>query len=622
MKNKNKNGLALLTFSLAIFNTSVKADGYGDFYFLGDSLTDCCVLGRATQDNTPTWADQLPPLVGASYSPSTSSNYAVAGAQSGAGSIGSPIQNAGLQFQTVSFLNSGTTLNSNDLVGLWIGTNDIWPSAYLPAAIPALNIAAPPIGYQPPADALTNYITGNVRTSIETLRNMGMRNFVLLAPYDLSKSNMGQMLGADAAAMSLASSYSIALRDAYADIYTPGVNTYFFDTLTLLDRIQANPARYGFTHWLSSDSICGGVGIACDGAGLSRSRQEQYLFADSIHLTNSFHTIVARYVANIINARSILPATADIGQSSSKYFADGLMARMLWNSSSVASFDKQNSITPFVEASAGQDNRNAESGSLGGTVGGYKGDVRSLTVGAAYHFNQQWTLGIAGNYQQNQATLKDGLDAKIESDNYQLGLFSSFKQDSIFFDTALSYGTNDYSIDRAGVYDRVTADTKGTSLTAVVSGGYFFDIRHMKVGPIAQLTYGHTKVDAYREQGDSLLTLGVDKQRIESSSGALGIRTAGALSVVGHQVLGSLTLTAEHDFEGTSRDLSSFSTNAPSLIINSGGGYKEDHLYGKLHAGFSMPVDNSIKLGLDASSVFARSYGSGNSITAFMSMSF
>jgi hypothetical protein len=48
--------------------------------------------------------------------------------------------------------------------------------------------------------------------------------------------------GADATTLSLASQYSVAVRNQLTTLSTPGVNIYYMDALTLLNRVQANPA--------------------------------------------------------------------------------------------------------------------------------------------------------------------------------------------------------------------------------------------------------------------------------------------------------------------------------------------------------------------------------------------
>ena len=82
--------LAAISIAIAscVATSSATAQGFGNFYAFGDSLTDCCNTPFARYTNyangkSPNWADQVPLLIGASYTASPQSNFAIGGAQSG-----------------------------------------------------------------------------------------------------------------------------------------------------------------------------------------------------------------------------------------------------------------------------------------------------------------------------------------------------------------------------------------------------------------------------------------------------------------------------------------------------------------------------------------------------------
>src|SRR5262249_29679177 len=147
-------------------------------------------------------------------------------------------------------------------------------------------------GVQPGVADLTNYVTTNIRSGINRLVAAGFKNIVLLSPYDIGQS----AIEPNAAAASLATRYSIAIRNAEAHLYTPGVNTYFVDVLSLLQRVQAHPGAYGFMHTMAVDNC-----QANDCANLSLEQQNTYIFNDILHLTNGFHKVLANYVAAVIH---------------------------------------------------------------------------------------------------------------------------------------------------------------------------------------------------------------------------------------------------------------------------------------------------------------------------------
>ncbi len=276
----------------------------GNAYFFGDSLTDCCVFGRYTNGNAPNWADQLPPQIGASYTATAQTNLAIGGAQSGNDNASVPLQTTygaqtGFLPQVSRFIAQGTTVKPNDIAGIWIGTNDIWPSSYAAADTFAGGAINRPLGVQPSVSALTSYITGNIQSGINQLVADGFRNVVLLSPYDMGQS----AIEPNAAAAALATQYSNALVAAESQLYTPGVNTYFVNVESLLQQVQANPGAYGFLHTTAVDSCA-----ASNCTSQPLSVQNTYIFNDIIHTTSAFDQLIANNAAAIINANQTIPA--------------------------------------------------------------------------------------------------------------------------------------------------------------------------------------------------------------------------------------------------------------------------------------------------------------------------
>ena len=126
---------SLVASAALLGSAAADAAPLGNAYFFGDSLTDCCVFGRYTNGNLPNWADQLAPQIGANYTPSTQTNFAIGGAQSGYDNGTLILQTTygaqtGFLAQVGRFRAEGTAISPNDIAGIWIGTNDIWPSSY------------------------------------------------------------------------------------------------------------------------------------------------------------------------------------------------------------------------------------------------------------------------------------------------------------------------------------------------------------------------------------------------------------------------------------------------------------------------------------------------------------
>jgi outer membrane lipase/esterase len=297
----------LLAGAVLLGSASANAAPFGNAYFFGDSLTDCCVFGRYTNGNAPNWADQLPPQIGASYTATAQTNLAIGGAQSGNDNAVLSLQAAygaqtGFLPQVSRFGAGGVTVGATDIAGIWIGTNDIWPSSYAATDTFPGNAATAinkPLGTQPSVAALTSYVTGNIQSGINQLKADGFRNVVLLSPYDLGQS----AIEPNAAAAALATQYSNALVAAESQLYTPGVNTYFVDVESLLQQVQADPSAYGFLHTTAVDSCS-----ASNCTSQPLSVQNTYIFNDVIHTTSAFDQLIANDAAAIINAGQTIPA--------------------------------------------------------------------------------------------------------------------------------------------------------------------------------------------------------------------------------------------------------------------------------------------------------------------------
>jgi hypothetical protein len=163
-----------------------------------------------------------------------------------------------------------------------------------------------------------------VRAGVNGLVASGIRNIILVSPYDLSLSGVYGVFGvADATTLKLASADSVAFRNQLATLYTPGVNTYFLDTLTLMNRVQASPSTYGFTHVTSADSCS--ASPSCLAAPVSV--QKTFVFNDIIHTTSGFDALMSKYIANTINARDALSAPGDLGSGAGLAFSNSLLDR-------------------------------------------------------------------------------------------------------------------------------------------------------------------------------------------------------------------------------------------------------------------------------------------------------
>lgn len=290
-----------------LFGAGLSAATIDEVYAFGDSLNDCCFSGPFTNGSN-TWLVEFSANIGASYSETQSANYAVGGAQSGPfNAIGATDASfgfdTGLQTQIDRFETSGTSVDVDDLAVIWVGTNDIWASAFPEPLLFGLETNQP-LGPRPAVDDLVDYITGNIDKAIEDLRDSGFGNVLLLSPYDVGQSALTD--GPESTALSTA--YSLALRDALSELYNPGVDTYFLDMVNVLTDMQTD-ASLGFSHFTGFDS-CGPLGSPDVCAARPQAEQDSFIFYDAVHLTTAANSVVANSAAAIVtNGTPIAPVS-------------------------------------------------------------------------------------------------------------------------------------------------------------------------------------------------------------------------------------------------------------------------------------------------------------------------
>jgi len=208
------------------------------------------------------------------------------------------------------------SVSPHDIVGIWIGTNDI-----LAAALPTTPSIFQPIGSRPDVATFTNNVISNVRSGIDGLVASGVRNIILATPYDLSVSAIFRSIRQRwyHNTRVCESVFRQPAQSARNTLYT-GVNTYFFDTLTLMDRVQANPAAYGFIHATSLDNCSSSA--ACNTGPACRAEYLRVQRHDPYH--HCLRRADVRYIRNIINARTLClrRATSHRGPVSLFEFAD------------------------------------------------------------------------------------------------------------------------------------------------------------------------------------------------------------------------------------------------------------------------------------------------------------
>jgi len=284
---RHMTGAAALAVGLASM-PAMASTVVGQVYVFGDSLNDCCRNPDAPFTNGPeTWLPAFSAAVGGTYAETLSFNYAVGGAQTGPVNAVAATDTAlgyptGFTSQAARFKSAAPATGTDDLGVLWVATNDIWASAYdndlLFGAVPYNR----PIGKQPTPEVFVNYAVSTMRSGIDDLVAGGIEKLLILTPYDMASSALWDT----PAAQSLSTEYSLALRDALLDLYTPGIDTWTLDMVTVLEEAQP-----GFTFKTGAEPCPNPTDpTGCD----------DYVFIDFVHLTTAMNAIVSKEAASLV----------------------------------------------------------------------------------------------------------------------------------------------------------------------------------------------------------------------------------------------------------------------------------------------------------------------------------
>ena len=219
-----------------------------------------------------------------------------------------------------------------------------------------------------------------------------------------------------------------------------------------------------------------------------------------------------------------------------------------------------------------------------------------------------WRVGGVFGYSEPNVSL--GVqNAHNHINAYQFAAYGSFTDANWFADALVAYGRHDFALDRAGVIDTVRASTHANTFTAAARGGYLVDVGPVRAGPIAGLNYTHAVIDGYTETGDILLTMMVDRQALDALTGSAGLQVRYPFLLGNGLYSPFVNVTAEHDFLGSGRIVTTTLVTAPLLPVLTPVPDNGSRTYGKVAAGIAAAVADNVSATLTAATSFAREGG-------------
>jgi outer membrane lipase/esterase len=584
-------------------------NGYSPTGFI-DSLRGTHLYEGGRWSNAPGYFEQLPGLIGVRYV--AGNDYAIGGAQAiheDPNALLSPTFAWGVPDQIDTFTGRTGRFGPRDLALLWIGYND---RTFIPAGTAQARAAG------------VSSILANNMTALNRLVGLGARQLLVFDQQTFRGNNQD-----------LAASFNAELPGMLAQLSASGINVHYFDVDSLLNRLRANPTAFGYiaaaaTGNCSADPACAPIGYLNGGAA-----ENQYISVDGVHLTSKTNTFVAAFVANQLNAPLTMPVQADMAQSNGVVFANSLLDRLdayRYQSPAGGSFaSASNAYAMYAKAPPKQPleqygpwsifemgtyahaSQNSQFG-----VAGNDTDVGAGTVGVDYRWSRNLLLGGAFSY--SDATANASLDnTRTQLRSYQFAGFASLNYANWFGDLVVSYGVNNYHIQRSGVFDVLSAAPNGNNFVAAGKAGYLFDTATVRVGPIVGLTYGRVWINAYTESGDPLLTQAVAKQNLDGWTASAGVQFRLPTLDSARRFNPFLNLTAEQDFGGNNRVITTAQTYALGLpiVTQVDGGHSQT--YGKVAGGTTIDLGGRFSGMINAETTFARTGGNLLAITVGLS---
>ena len=601
---------------------------YSGVYAFGDSLTDNGRILRETGysptgtldamrgtklyeggrwSNAPGYFEQIPGRIGAPYV--ASNDYAIGGSQAirlEPNALLSPFYPWGVPDQIDQFVARGGRFGGRDLVTLWIGYNDI-------TNIPAGSDASRAAG-------VTSLLNNNV-ANLNRLVGLGARELLVFSQQTFRAANVD-----------LARSFNTQVPGVLQAFSDRGINVHYFDADGLLNRLRADPTTFGFIPQAASgncraDPACAAIGYT------NPAVENQYISVDGIHLTARTNGYIAAFVANQLNAPLTIGPQGELAQAAGLAFSSTLIdflgaeRRRNMALSVPAAFAADlpgrrpvpstipvqpgSPVSAFALGTYAGLDRTAQTRAGAGTIGNtYEADFGGVTAGLLYQMTPNLVLGAAFNYLNAQVDLRGGSNGRIDLDSFQGAAFASYSSPNLFADVAVTYGGNSFALDRPGVLnDRLAAAPGGDTVTVAARTGYLFDFETFKAGPVGEVSYARATVNAYRETGDPLLTIGVRRQDLDGLTAGGGIQIRTVAPLLGGIAAPFLNVTAQHDILDGVRTVTSFQTYAPSLLIRTQTGRRGDDVYGRVAGGLDLDFGNGLSGVVTGSTSVARAGG-------------
>jgi len=235
---------------------------------------------------------------------------------------------------------------------------------------------------------------------------------------------------------------------------------------------------------------------------------------------------------------------------------------------------------------------------------GYGFHSGGITAGVDYRANDHMIFGVSAGY-ANYTSNVDVVGGGLNTRGWSLSAYSTFfRQDNWYVDGVLTWGHNNYDINRRIVYalatstgavtvdQSATSKSSGTTLAGAVTLGRDFSKGPWSFGPYLRGTWTRTDFGSYQENmvsghTGSGLGLAVQSRSMKDDSSVLGAKVNYASSQSWGVLMPHAEIEWEHDFEDNPDSITAHFLQDPTATPFHLGGDSIDTDFFRLGLGLS-----------------------------------
>jgi len=198
---------------------------------------------------------------------------------------------------------------------------------------------------------------------------------------------------------------------------------------------------------------------------------------------------------------------------------------------------------------------------------GFGFNTNGITAGVDYRYSDKLIFGISAGYAKYNANLTAGEGGGMDTTGWSLSAYSTFfRQDSWYLDGVLTFGSNNYNINRTIDYtlttstgsttvnQKASASAGGSTFAGALTFGRDFSKGPWSFGPYFRGTYTVMSFDSYQETLQSGapgngLGLAIQARDLKSTASVLGAKVNYVSSQSWGVVMPHAEVEWEHEFQ-------------------------------------------------------------------------